>query len=123
MLKGRVVHGAGRGHGLGYPTINVDMDGALNEHDLEHGVYAVWVSLEKSVQKFKGAMNWGPQPTFNESLPQVEIFLLDFEGDLYGQVVEVEPKKRIRGVQCFESKVDLMAQIKVDVGQVRSLNF
>lgn len=115
QLTGKIIHGEGRGKGLGFPTINVE--GAFS--DLEQGVYAVWVDLNGS--RYKGAMNYGPQPTFEDGKVRVEVFLLNFEGDLYGETVTVEPVERIRSVIKFESVEALRAQIDQDIVRVEQV--
>ena len=113
-LTGKIIHGAGRGKGLGFPTLNIE--GGFSE--LEQGVYAVWV--EVGGQRHKGAMNYGPQPTFGGAAVRVEVFLLDFEGEVYGEIATVEVVKKIRDTRKFDSAEDLKAQIAEDVRQVRA---
>ena len=92
-LMGQVIHGKGRGKGIGYPTANIQV-----EHPRklipQQGVYAVWVETEYGKQA--GMMNIGTNPTF-ESGPQIhlEVHLLDWQGDLYDKTIRiifVEPK-------------------------------
>ena len=113
-LTGKIIHGEGRGKGLGFPTLNIE--GGFS--GLEQGVYAVWVTLGE--QRYAGAMNYGPQPTFGGAAVRVEVFLLDFEGELYGREATVEVVKKIRDTRKFESVEDLKAQIAEDVKQVRA---
>lgn len=115
QLTGKIIHGEGRGREIGFPTINVEGD----FRDLEQGVYAVWVDLNGT--RHKGAMNYGPQPTFNSGIVRVEIFLLDFEGDIYGQTVTVEAVERIREVKKFASVEELRAQINQDIVRVKQV--
>jgi riboflavin kinase / FMN adenylyltransferase len=112
---GKIIHGAGRGKGLGFPTINIEGDFS----DLEQGVYAAWV--EVGGKRYKGAMNYGPQPTVGDSTTRLEVFLLDFEGELYDEVAEVEVVQKIRSVQKFASLEDLKLQIARDVEEVRNV--
>ena len=112
-FTGMVVPGAGRGHGMSFPTLNLQ----VQTLDLPHGVYAVQVTLPQGT--FLGAMNWGPRPTFQEEEPFVEIHVLDFEGYAYGDSVEVGVKRFIREIRAFHSKEALMGQIAKDVEQVR----
>ncbi|QQR55235.1 riboflavin kinase [Candidatus Peregrinibacteria bacterium] len=115
QLIGEIVHGAGRGAAMGFPTLNVEG----NFSGLEHGVYAVWVTLKKG--RFKGAMSFGPQPTFKDAQVRVEVFLLDFEGEVYGEQATVEVVKKIRELQTFESVEALKLHIQKDVEKVRSV--
>jgi riboflavin kinase/FMN adenylyltransferase len=109
---GKVIHGAGRGKGLGFPTLNVDM--AL---DLPFGVYPVAVFCEQ--KKYSGVMNWGARPTFGEEAPTVEVFLLDGSGDFYGRTVELEVGPRLREVRRFAGPEELQKQIAEDVRRAR----
>ncbi len=113
MIRGKVVHGEGRGHALGIPTLNVEV-AAL---DLPYGVYAVWLLWEN--QRLPGVMNWGSRPTFHEEEPRMEVHVLDFEGNLYGEEVEVDVVTKLRGVQNFSSKEELVAQIHKDIEGAR----
>lgn len=114
-LVGEIVHGDGRGKALGFPTLNVEGDFS----DLQQGVYAVWVYL--SGKKWKGAMNYGAQPSFSSQRVRLEIAVLDFSGDVYGQMVEFEPVQKIRATQRFESPQDLRVQIQKDIEQIRKI--
>lgn len=114
-LTGKIIHGQGRGHHLGLPTINLDQ----HPSNLETGVYAVWVSLKSG--RYKGAMNWGPRPTFNETEHVMEVHLIEFEGELYGEKVELEIVQKLRDVEKFDSKDLLKAQIKKDIADVSAL--
>lgn len=110
---GQVIHGAGRGKGLGFPTLNL----AIADFDLPFGVYPVAVSCEQ--KKYSGVMNWGSRPTFDEETPAVEVFLLDGSGDFYGKTVELDVGPLLRKVRRFGSPEELVAQIAEDVRRAR----
>lgn len=112
---GKVIHGDGRGMQIGSPTINLEGDFS----QIEHGVYAVWVNL--GAARYKGAMNYGAQPTFDSEKVRVEIFLLDFEGDLYGETVTVEVVQKIRDVKKFAGEEELKLQIARDVLEIKNI--
>lgn len=112
-LTGKIVHGAGRGRGIGFPTLNIEGEFL----GLEQGVYAVWTTV--AGERHKGAMNYGPQPTFGSAAVRVEVFLLDFEGELHGEEASVEVLKKIRDTRKFDSVEELKTQIDEDVRQVR----
>ncbi|MGI9626102.1 MAG: bifunctional riboflavin kinase/FAD synthetase [Longimicrobiales bacterium] len=117
-LRGVVVRGEGRGRALGFPTAN------LHVQDLEKlvppaGIYAVHGVLRAG--RFMGALHIGPRPTFPGSPPSVELFLIDFEGDIYGEGVRVDFQSYLRGVEPFGSVQDLVDQMGRDVAQVRSV--
>lgn len=114
-LTGKIVAGEGRGRQMSLPTINLDQ----HPEDLEEGVYAVWVSFDG--ERHAGAMNWGPRPTFGEEKAVMEVHLLDYEGNLYEQVVELETVERLRAVQKFETQTALIEQIQKDIAACRTL--
>ncbi len=111
----KVITGDGRGHEIGFPTINLDITNL--DLNLDFGVYASRVSVNGKI--YAGAMNYGPRPTFNKNLPAMEVHLLNFLGDLYNIEVEVEILGKIRDVEKFNSKEELIEQIKKDVEAVK----
>ena len=115
-FSGRVVRGKRLGRTLGFPTANLDAQST----DLARGVYAVRVRLENGAEKM-GMMNVGRHPTLPDGPATVEINLLDFEGDLYGQALFVEPEAFLRGEVRFESLDALKAQLTHDRETVRAI--
>ena len=115
-FSGRVVRGKQLGRTLGFPTANLDAQST----DLARGVYAVRVRRESGAERM-GMMNVGRHPTLPEGPATVEINLLDFEGDLYGQTLYVEPAAFLRGEVRFESLDALRAQLAHDRETVRAL--
>jgi riboflavin kinase / FMN adenylyltransferase len=119
-LDGVVVRGAGRGQTLGWPTANVDTDAEIRPGP---GVYAVRLKaapFERSPW-LGGAANVGSKPTFGGTEVTVEVHVLDWSGDLYGQRVRVEFLERLRPEQRFGSAPELAAQIRRDVEAARVL--
>lgn len=117
-IAGTVVHGAGRGKGLGFPTANVDVDKRVLLPKV--GVYAGWVLVSDVRQP--ALINVGFNPTFEDrATPVVEAYLLDFAGDLYGKQVEVAFTHRLRDEQRFGSAEELVRQIQMDETQGREL--
>ena len=116
-IRGTVVRGAGRGRTIGIPTINLEPPDSRKLLPPD-GVYAVYVTVGKratgNVQRLGGMMNQGPRPTFGEETRTLEIHLFDFDGDLYGEVVDVEWVRRLRAVQAFPSRDALVAQLERD---------
>jgi len=117
-LRGLVVQGEARGRTLGFPTANLDLGG---EDKLipAPGIYAVRVHHASGHSM--GALHLGPRPTFPGSPPTVEVFLLDFEGDLYGQVLRLDFLHHLRSVQPFTTVAALIAQMDRDVARAREL--
>ncbi len=120
-LVGTVVHGAGLGRELGWPTINLDTE---NELIPAHGVYVTVVRLEEDdrrVRYLRSVANVGVRPTVHrDSTTTVECHLLDYSGDLYGKPVAVEFLQRLRGERAFPSLEALRAQIERDVATARA---
>jgi riboflavin kinase / FMN adenylyltransferase len=113
-LDGVVVKGDGRGRSIGFPTANVDTHGELLPAS---GVYAVRVRTGDGWHG--GAANIGTKPTFGGSAVTVEVHLLDWSGDLYGQEVRVEFVERLRAERRFASVSELTAQIQRDIEEAR----
>lgn len=116
-ITGVVAHGDARGRTIGFPTANLS---ATQEMAPKYGVYAVDVLRENRVLG-RGAMNIGVRPTVTGSNdPRLEVNVLDFAGDLYGQELSVDFVGHIRGEQTFESLDALKAQITRDVERART---
>jgi riboflavin kinase/FMN adenylyltransferase len=115
-ISGAVVHGAHRGHELGFPTANLP----LNERMMipPNGVYASRIGWDAALHP--GVVNIGQRPTFeDESHALLEAHVLDFTGDLYGKKVRVEFIEHLRPEQRFNGAEALVAQMKADVAQAR----
>jgi len=110
-LSRTVVHGSGRGQGLGFPTANLDME---PEQALPaDGVYATWTSLEQARRK---AMTYiGKRPTFDGGQRRLEIYIPGFTGDLYGKPLRVDFVAQLRGEMCFADAGALRRQIETDI--------
>ncbi|MBD2464267.1 bifunctional riboflavin kinase/FAD synthetase [Oscillatoria sp. FACHB-1407] len=121
-LMGEVVHGQQLGRLLGFPTANLKLP---TEKFLPHrGVYSVRVSgsaLTPSGGSVAGVMNIGNRPTVDGVKQTIEVHLLDWSGDLYGQTLTVSLEKFIRPEQKFASLDALKAQIQADCEMARSL--
>jgi len=125
-LDGVVVRGDQRGRDLGFPTANVRAEPyAAVPAD---GVYAgrvvridEWGNTRNDVEPETAAISVGTNPTFDGAHRSVEAYLLDFDGDLYGQNIGVEFVHRLRGMVKFESIGDLVTQMATDVEQTREL--
>jgi riboflavin kinase/FMN adenylyltransferase len=115
-LTGRVVTGVQRGRQLGFPTANLEGFATVVPG---LGVYAGRCAVDG--QTYAAAIHLGPNPTFAEERTKVEVHLLDFAGDLYGRVLDVDFLARVRPVQKFASVDALRAQLERDVASVRKL--
>lgn len=120
-LTGMVVHGEQVGRRIGFPTANVQSD--CDERLVPaSGVYAVLVELEATQSRwYHGMMNIGTRPTFGVHHPTLEVNILDFEGDLYGQRLRIRFIERLRSEQRFESPEALATQIEKDSRLVRTI--
>lgn len=116
-FQGRVVRGEGRGAELGFPTANLEVDREGEKLLPPEGIYAAWGVLRG--RTVPGALHLGPRPTFAGTPPAVEIHLMDFEGDLYGEWMRVDLVQRIRPVESFDSAQDLAERIRSDVEESR----
>ncbi|HXA44859.1 MAG TPA: riboflavin kinase, partial [Candidatus Angelobacter sp.] len=106
------------GRQLGFPTANLDVTGMTLP---PNGVYAAATLI--SGRFYQAALNIGLRPTLSSPAPQlrVEAHLLDFEGDLYGSEIEIEPGQKLRDERKFSSRDELSHQIGLDVAAVRLL--
>ena len=118
-LDGPVVEGEHRGGGLlGYPTANVEAE--PQQALPADGVYAAW--LRHGAERLPAAVSIGHKPTFHEGGPSVvEAFVLDFDGDLYGERVRLEFVERLRGQEKFDSADALIVAMRDDVARTRRI--
>ncbi len=114
-LAGKVVEGEQRGRTIGIPTANLAV---WSEQIVPaNGVYATWAVLGD--ETFMAATNIGYRPTFSGDAVTVEAHLLDFNRDIYGEVLELRFEKRLRAERKFDSLDELIAQIKADIAETR----
>ncbi|MFO1459934.1 MAG: bifunctional riboflavin kinase/FAD synthetase [Verrucomicrobiota bacterium] len=119
-VSGRVMAGNQLGRTLGFPTANLDISG------LElppNGVYAAWVQRIAQEQEYPAVLNLGTRPTVTQDREELrfEVHLLDFEGDLYGEELEVAFVGLIRGEKRFPNTAGLRVQIAEDIATARRL--
>lgn len=119
-VEGEVVHGDARGRELGFPTANVAMGDYLHP---AKGVYAVWAGLDgpKGTEWHHGAASFGLRPQFDGTDARLEVFLIDYRGELYGRTLRVAFAAFIRGEQRFPSVAALIARMGEDVAETRRL--
>ena len=117
VLRGEVVLGDRRGRSIGFPTANVSVDPAVIVP--ARGVYAGLVRAGRDVHA--ACTNVGVAPTFERGESRVEAYLLDFQGDLYGRIVDVSFAHRIRSERRFRGVEELKEQIARDVEEARRI--
>ena len=119
-IEGPVIHGEKRGRELGYPTANMALEGL---HLPRLGVYAVTVDVLTGPQAgtYGGAASLGVRPMFGANRPNLETFLFDFAGDLYGQVLSVGFVDYLRPEMVFDGLPALVAQMAADCDRARAL--
>ena len=117
LLVGEVIHGFGRGsRKLGFPTANLKVEEVLVPRP---GIYAVWAVYEG--QRFPGVANLGWNPTFQDHKFSIEVHILNFDKEIYGQPQRVEFVERQRDEVTFRGPEELIAQIKKDVEQAKRI--
>ncbi len=111
-MSGKVVEGAKRGKALGFPTANLEIADGLYP---KNGVYAVDVLWNQTF--FQGLANIGSNPTFSPYSQRLslEVYIIDFNKEIYGEEVEIQFRRRIRDEIPFESPLHLIEQIRKDI--------
>jgi riboflavin kinase / FMN adenylyltransferase len=115
VIEGRVEHGEKRGRTLGFPTLNMHLDGYIRP---AYGIYAVRTSViedEVVTARYDGVANFGIRPMFEIEAPLMETYLFDFSGDLYGKQIAVELVAYLRPEAKFPNVEALKAQMAQDV--------
>lgn len=115
-LEGVVVPGDQRGRKLGFPTANLETDKELLP---AAGVYAV--KVRHNLQEYSGVVNIGHRPTFGGKNSTIEVYLLDFTGQLYGEKLRIYFVERLRGEQKFSSIDELVGAIEGDIIRARQI--
>lgn len=114
FVSGEVIHGEKRGREFGFPTANIRLDPACG---LKHGIYAVRMAV--AGKRYEGVASFGIRPMFDAGAPLLEVFLFDFNGDLYGASVDVAIVGWIRPELKFASIDDLKRHMVADAAQAR----
>ena len=118
QISGKVMPGEHIGHQLGFPTANIEPDDPYKLIPAT-GVYAVWAQIINGGEAMPAMMNIGTRPTFDGRNRTLEVNILDFDGDLYGQTVLITFVTRLREERKFESPEALVAQLKIDRERVK----
>lgn len=119
-FKGTVIKGGGYGHKLGYPTVNIDRDDYLEKNvTLVYGIYGGFVTINEGAKYLAGIVV-GPEDS--EGLPKLEAHLVDFTGDLYGEMVTFHIIEYLRPFKGYESEEKLSSAIKMDIDVIKGMN-
>jgi riboflavin kinase / FMN adenylyltransferase len=113
-VEGVVVHGDKRGRLLGFPTANIVLDASA---DVSFGVYAVRVHVNGRVEN--GVACYGTRPQFDDGSPRLEVHILDFDEDIYGEHLVVELVAFQRGETTFVNVQALVDQMSCDCDDAR----
>ena len=119
-IEGPVIGGEQRGRKLGYPTANMSVDGL---HLPAFGVYAVLFDVLDGPHAgaYHGVASLGVRPMFGVNTPNLETFVFDFSGDLYGAAVSVALVAHLRGEENFDSVEALITQMDADSASARQI--
>lgn len=119
-IEGPVIHGEKRGRELGYPTTNMSIDGL---HPPKFGVYAVLVDIltGPDTGSYHGVASLGVRPMFGENRANLETFIFDFQGDLYGQTLSIALVEFLRPEVKFDGLDALITQMDGDSAQARTI--
>lgn len=120
IFSSKQIKGEGRGHKIGFPTINLAVPSDLV---LDDGIYAVWTVIDNKT--YKGALHYGSIPTFNQKEKTLEVHLLDVNDDNIADTadapIEIDVVSYLREVRKFTSVEDLTLQIDRDIKNVRAI--
>ena len=117
-IRGKVQHGDKRGRAIGYPTANIELGPYLRPR---YGIYAVTARVLGSGEALEGAANLGVRPTFEPPVELLEPYFFDFDGDLYGQEIDVAFRHFLRAEAKFECLDALKAQMAEDCEEARKV--
>lgn len=117
-FSGVVRPGMQRGRRLGFPTANLEVDRQAADQ-LPRGVFAGRLHWDREGWQW-AVVNIGNRPTFDAGALSIEAHILDYQGDLYDKVLEVELHRQLRGEMRFAGAEELTAQIALDIEQARS---
>ena len=119
-IEGQVIGGEQRGRELGFPTANMSIEGL---HPPKFGVYAVLIDVLDGPHQgsYHGAASIGVRPMFGENRPNLETFIFDFSGDLYGATLSVALVDYLRGEEKFDGLDALIAQMDADCDRARAI--
>ncbi|MFH1662477.1 MAG: bifunctional riboflavin kinase/FAD synthetase [Chloroflexota bacterium] len=116
-LEGRIITGSGRGTDLGFPTANLDIEA---ERALpSDGIYATWAYIDN--KRYKSITNIGKRPTFGDNERIVEVYIIDFQDNLYRHQLKIDIIEKLRDEKKFTTAEALQCQIADDIKQAEAL--
>ena len=118
VVDGLVEHGEKRGRTIGFPTANLHLGELIHPR---HGVYAVRTRIAGETDWRQGVANFGRTPTTGIRDPLLETFIFDFDGDIYGQQLEVALVRFLRPELKFDDLEAMVAQMHLDVEETKSV--
>lgn len=114
------IKGIGRGRQIGCPTINLEIP---KDFILDIGVYSAWVVINDKT--YKGALHYGPIPTFNQIHNTMEVHLIDITDDNFpeikGSIIELDIVEKIRDILNFSDSDELIEQIEKDIKKIKNM--
>ena len=114
-MRGKIIKGIGKGKDLGYPTVNIDIP---VDFKYEFGVYSANVFVGD--EKYLGALFYGTRGIFGIEKPSLEIYLIDFEGEIGDYEIDFEIGNKVRDVRKFDSIEELKKAISDDVEIIKN---
>lgn len=120
LFHSHQIKGIGRGKQIGCPTINLEIP---KDFGLDAGVYSSWVVINDKT--YKGALHYGPIPTFNQPHSTMEVHLIDITDDNFpkinGQQIEIDIVEKIRDILTFSDSDELIEHIGKDIKKIKSM--
>ncbi len=114
------IKGIGRGKTIGFPTLNLSIP---KDFVLDDGIYAAWIVIDNKT--YKGALHYGPIPTFNDKEKTMEVHLIDVTDETFPDTdnnnIEVDIVDRLRDIKRFIETDDLIDQIHSDVEKIKRM--
>lgn len=115
--KAVVLHGGKTGQSIGFPTVNLSP--TIISAQTATGVYSSVVKYNE--KEYRGALYYGPRLVKNETKNVLEIYILDFNKEIYGEEIRFKLGKFIRGVKNFNSLIELKRQLQKDITVVKQM--
>lgn len=118
QYRGKVQTGEKAGRSIGFPTVNLLP--SIVPQSLRQGVYAARVEYKN--KKYMGALYFGPRLVKKETKAVLEIYIIDFNKEIYGEEISFEIVKFIRGIRDFDSMDLLKKQITIDIAAIKKIS-